>query len=137
MPRQSAYAGTSERRLRLELKVLGHACFALTAPRHRGSPPNWRAVSFQTIREADVAARKKAAKKRAASKRELISPKGSKRYVRRDASGEFKKEVSVGRSLAADRRSKAKTIVKKGQGDRGDTSRTRTRGKTSSRHRSS
>jgi hypothetical protein len=53
-----------------------------------------------------------------ASKRELIAPKGSKRYVRRDASGEFRKEVS--RLLAADRQSKAKTIAKKGQGDRGD-----------------
>ena len=58
------------------------------------------------------------------SKRELIEPhKGDKRYVRRNKQGEFKKEVNVGRSLAADRRSKAKTKVKKGQGDRGDTKR--------------
>jgi hypothetical protein len=56
-----------------------------------------------------------------ASKRELIEPhKGDKRYVRRDAEGKFKKSVSVGRSLAADRRSSSKTTVKKGQGDRGD-----------------
>jgi len=34
--------------------------------------------------------------------------------------GKFKKEVDVGRSLSADRRSKAKTIVKMGEGDRGD-----------------
>jgi len=54
------------------------------------------------------------------SKRELIAPKKSKRYVRRNARGQFKKEVSVGRSLAADRRRDAKTTVKKGQGDRGD-----------------
>jgi len=39
-----------------------------------------------------------------ASKRELIEPhKGDKRYVRRDDKGHFKKEVNVGRSLAADR----------------------------------
>ena len=30
------------------------------------------------------------------------------------------KQVAVGRSLAADRRSKSKTLAKKGQGDRGD-----------------
>jgi hypothetical protein len=35
--------------------------------------------------------------------------------------GEFKKEVDVGRSLAADRRQHSKTKVPKGQGDRGDT----------------
>jgi hypothetical protein len=54
-------------------------------------------------------------------KRELIAPRGSKRYVRRNPQGEFKKEVNVGRSLAADRRRHAKTTVPKGQGDRGDT----------------
>jgi hypothetical protein len=56
-----------------------------------------------------------------AQKRQMIEPhKGDKRYVRRDAKGEFKKEVDVGRSLAADRRRKAKTAAKPGQGDRGD-----------------
>jgi hypothetical protein len=30
------------------------------------------------------------------------------------------RQTEVGRSLAADRRSKAKTIVKKGEGDRAD-----------------
>lgn len=51
----------------------------------------------------------------------MIEPhKGDRRYVRRDKKGEFKKEVSVGRSLAADRRKKSKTKVGKGQGDRGD-----------------
>jgi len=58
------------------------------------------------------------------SKRTLIEPHtGDKRYVRRNKQGEFKKEVDVGRSLAADRRSKAKTKVPKGQGDRGDVKR--------------
>ena len=54
--------------------------------------------------------------------RETIEPKrGDTRYVRRGAKGKFiSKQVSKGRSLAADRRSKAKTIVKKGEGDRGD-----------------
>ena len=55
-------------------------------------------------------------------KREMIEPhKGDKRYVRRGAQGEFTdKQVNIGRSLVADRRSKSKTVVKKGQGDRGD-----------------
>lgn len=57
-----------------------------------------------------------------ARKRELIEPhKGDKRYARRDAKGHFtERQASVGRSLAADRRSKSKTIAKLGQGDRGD-----------------
>jgi hypothetical protein len=54
--------------------------------------------------------------------RTLIEPhKGDKRYLRRGKKGRFSSEqVDVGRSLAADRRSKAKTKVKKGEGDRGD-----------------
>jgi hypothetical protein len=52
--------------------------------------------------------------------RELIEPKGDKRYVRRNKSGKFKESDDVGRSLTQDRKRKAKTIVKKGEGDRGD-----------------
>jgi hypothetical protein len=54
--------------------------------------------------------------------REVIQPhKGDKRYARRDEQGQFTENlVNVGKSLAADRRSKAKTVVPKGQGDRGD-----------------
>jgi len=55
-----------------------------------------------------------------AGKRELIEPKGDKQYVRRDAKGQFEESDDVGRSLAADRRKKAKTAVKPGQGDKGD-----------------
>lgn len=56
-------------------------------------------------------------------KRELIAPKGDKRYVRRDAAGRFKEVDSVGRSLIQDRKRSAKTVAKKGQGDRGDRTR--------------
>jgi hypothetical protein len=54
--------------------------------------------------------------------RQLIEAhKGDKRYVRRDAEGHFtNRQVDVGRSLAVDRRSKSKTVAKKGEGDRGD-----------------
>lgn len=58
------------------------------------------------------------------SKRTVIEPhKGDRRYVRRNSRGQFKEEVNVGRSLAADRRRKSRTKVKSGQGDRGDVSR--------------
>jgi hypothetical protein len=56
-----------------------------------------------------------------AAKRELIEPHpGDKRYVRRDAKGQFNEVDDVGRSLARDIRQKAKTASKPGQGDRGD-----------------
>ena len=58
--------------------------------------------------------------------RELIDPhKGDKRYVRRKKGKFTTKQASVGRSLAVDRRSKAKRIVPKGEGDRGDQRRQR------------
>ena len=59
-----------------------------------------------------------------ASKRTLIAPKGDKRYIRRDAKGRIKESDGVGRSLATDRRTKAKTVAKSGQGDKGDRKRT-------------
>ena len=52
--------------------------------------------------------------------RELIDTGTDKRYVRRDKKGQFKESDDVGRSLAGDRRQKAKTKAKKGEGDRGD-----------------
>jgi hypothetical protein len=56
-----------------------------------------------------------------AAKRELIEPHpGDKRYVRRDEQGQFKESDDVGRSLSQDRKRKAKTVSKPGQGDRGD-----------------
>ena len=60
-----------------------------------------------------------------AAKRTLVKPhKDDERYVRRSADGKFtEKQVDVGESLAADRRTKAKNVVPKGQGDRGDTKR--------------
>jgi hypothetical protein len=55
------------------------------------------------------------------TKRTVIEPhEGDRRYARRNKQGEFKKQVTVGRSLAADRKRKARTKVKEGQGDRGD-----------------
>lgn len=64
---------------------------------------------------------KKATKRRAA-KRELIAPRGDKRYVRRSKTGQFTESDDQGRSLSADVRRKAKTRSKPGQGDKGDRS---------------
>jgi hypothetical protein len=50
----------------------------------------------------------------------LIDTGTDKRYVRRTKQGRFKESDDVGRSLAADRRTKAKTVAKRGQGDKGD-----------------
>jgi hypothetical protein len=63
---------------------------------------------------------KKAATKKRAAKRELIDTGTDTRFVRRGAGGQFKESDDVGKSLTADRRTKAKTKVKSGQGDKGD-----------------
>jgi hypothetical protein len=52
--------------------------------------------------------------------RERIDTGTDKRFVRRDEQGQFEESADVGRSLAADRRTPAKTVVPEGQGDRGD-----------------
>ena len=69
---------------------------------------------------AKKAAAKKTAGRKKAAKRELIDTRTDKRYVRRRAKGRFKESDDVGKSLAQDRRTKAKTKVKIGQGDKGD-----------------
>jgi hypothetical protein len=73
------------------------------------------------------AAKKKVAKKAAnkgakkkAAKRELVSPRGDKRYIRRDSKGRIKESDDQGKSLSQDRRRKAETKAKPGQGDKGD-----------------
>lgn len=58
--------------------------------------------------------------KKNSSDRELIDTGSDKRFVRRDSEGQFKESDDVGKSLAQDRRQKAKTTVPSGQGDRGD-----------------
>ena len=60
------------------------------------------------------------AKKETRSHRELIDTGKDKRYVRRDEQGQFEEVTDVGRSLAQDRKQRAKTKVPPGQGDRGD-----------------
>ena len=66
-----------------------------------------------------------AERQRPTGKRERIDTTpdraGGSRFIRRDAQGRFTKDqVDVGRSIAADRRTKAKHHAPKGQKDRGD-----------------
>jgi hypothetical protein len=63
---------------------------------------------------------KKTASRKKAARRERIDTSADKRFVRRGARGKFKESDDVGKSLTADRRKKAKTKVKSGQGDKGD-----------------
>jgi len=61
-------------------------------------------------------------------KRERIDQDDAKRYIRRDEHGRFTSDqVAVGQSLTVDRRTRAKAIVPKGQGNRGDQAPSRNR----------
>jgi hypothetical protein len=71
-------------------------------------------------RKAKKAIKKAKKGRRKSAKRELIDTGRDKRFVRRGAKGRFKESDDVGRSLASDRRRKAKRKVKSGYGDRGD-----------------
>jgi hypothetical protein len=55
-----------------------------------------------------------------ARNRQLVDTGTDKRYVRRKKGGQFHESDDQGRSLRTDRRRRAKTTVKPGQGDRGD-----------------
>jgi hypothetical protein len=58
--------------------------------------------------------------KRSSGKRDTVKGKRATMYAKRTARGRFKEMDEKGRSLAADRRKKAKTKTKSGYGDRGD-----------------
>lgn len=60
------------------------------------------------------------AKGRGTAKRERMAPRGDSRFIRRDERGRVAESDDAGRSLAADRRTKAKKAVRSGYGDRGD-----------------
>jgi hypothetical protein len=58
--------------------------------------------------------------KKGSGKRTTIDPHGDKRYVKRDAKGQFKESDDVSKSLSSDVRKHAKTKSKPGYGDKGD-----------------
>jgi hypothetical protein len=63
---------------------------------------------------------KKTSGRKKAARRQRIETGTDKRFIRRGTSGKFKESDDVGKSLSVDRRRKAKTKVKRGQGDKGD-----------------
>ena len=76
-----------------------------------------------TVKKKGSHKSKKTAARKSATKRELLDTSSDKRFVRRGTTGRFKESDDVGKSLAADRRRKAKAKVKSGQGDKGDRAR--------------
>jgi hypothetical protein len=64
--------------------------------------------------------RARSASKRGSGKRETLKGRSATFYAKRTARGRFKEMDERGRSLAADRRRKAKRRTKAGYGDRGD-----------------
>ena len=58
--------------------------------------------------------------KRSSGKRELLRSRNATFFAKRTAKGRFKEMDERGRSLATDRRRKAKSKAKRGYGDRGD-----------------
>jgi hypothetical protein len=59
-------------------------------------------------------------KSKTTGKRELIDTGTDKRYVKRNAKGQFSESDDVGRSLSLDKKRTAKKKVKPGFGDKGD-----------------
>ena len=67
-----------------------------------------------------MAKAQKSAAKKSSAKRTLISPKGDKRYIKRDTKGRITESDDQGRSLSQDKKKTAKKKVKSGYGDKGD-----------------
>src|SRR5262245_20046492 len=106
--------GTVARCARLNLRLAPNPRFRLAKEGGGSTPPAPRWARL-LIQQSSAPGESKI------MPQELIEPHGDKRYVRRGQKGRFSsRQVNVGRSLSAGRRSKAKTVVKKGEGDRGD-----------------
>jgi hypothetical protein len=78
------------------------------------------AKKAKKAKAAPKSAKSGAKSKRQAGKRDLVKAKNATMFAKRTAAGEFKEMDEVGRSLKADRRTKAKRKAKSGFGDRGD-----------------
>src|SRR3954469_10422294 len=72
------------------------------------------------LKKIYMATTNKREKRKASGKRELIAPKGDKRYIKRDGQGRINESDDQSRSLSRDKKTIAKTKVKPGYGDRGD-----------------
>jgi len=69
---------------------------------------------------ARTSAKRTTKTKRPAGKRDLVKAKNATMFAKRTAKGRFNEMDETGRSLKADRRTKAKRKAKSGFGDRGD-----------------
>ena len=90
---------------------------AKTSSRTRGTAAK---SASATSKSKSKSKSKKAAPKRGSGKRDLVKTPTGTFFAHREADGSFREMDEVGRSLAADRRQKAKTKVESGYGDRGD-----------------
>jgi len=79
-----------------------------------------KAKKAKTAKTAKTAKKATKAKKRAAGKRDLVKGKNATMFSKRTTKGRFKEIDEAGKSLATDRRKKAKKKAKSGYGDRGD-----------------
>ena len=77
-------------------------------------------AATKTTAKKSTSKKSPAKRRRVSSRRELINTGTDKRFVRRSKGGQFKESDDVSRSLKSDRRTKAKTKAKRGQGDKGD-----------------
>jgi hypothetical protein len=73
-----------------------------------------------TKRKSPARGRSSSKLRRKDGKRELLKSRNATSFARRTSKGRFKELDERGRSLAADRRRKAKHRTTSGQGDRGD-----------------
>lgn len=86
----------------------------------KGSTRRKTAGTKSTAAANNAASKGTASKAKGSGKRDLVQTPTGSFYAHRDGQGQFTELDEVGRSLAADRRQKAKTKVKSGYGDRGD-----------------
>jgi hypothetical protein len=96
----------------------GHRFINSTSARPQQSYDHHMATpKRKTVKRATKAMSRK---RRGAGKRELVKNQAGDFFARRTRGGQFKEMDELGRSLTQDRKRKAKTTAKRGQGDRGD-----------------
>jgi hypothetical protein len=76
--------------------------------------------SVMAAKRSEASGRKRSSPKRPSQKRDSVKGRSGTLYAKRTAQGRFKEMDAKGRSLAADRRRKAKTRTTSGFGDQGD-----------------
>jgi hypothetical protein len=111
LPRGTAFAAVSERFL---LLAPTEERMATTRKSGTGAKKSTGATRSRKTTGA------KRSRKHGSGKRDTVNAPNATFYARRGPGGEFREMDEKGRSLAADRRKKAKARVGSGMGDRGD-----------------